>query len=54
MQSSTGLKAAAKKLFEKARWTSLSWEEEWNLVYFKSTIAAEIMAGGAGEIIRHN
>ena len=37
--------SCCKKLFEKARWTSLSWEEEWNLVYFKSKIAAEIMAG---------
>ena len=35
-----------KKLFEKARRTSLSWEEEWTLVFFKSTIAAEIRAGG--------
>ena len=33
-------------LFQKARRTSLTWEEEWTLVFFNSTIAAEIEAGG--------
>ena len=41
------------RLFDKARRTSLTWEEEWSLVYFKSTMAAELQAGGNHELAQY-